>query len=152
MQRREFVVLLGAATVAWPVAALAQPSERIRRVGILVGSAESDPNIQAWIAEVQNGLAALGWRNGQNVHFERRFAGGDVGLTQHHAQELVRLDLDVIVTSSTPAALALLRETRSILVVGRTLAGRTCREPDSVNLEATIAHPLKQLEHRREIG
>ena len=117
MQRREFVVLLGAATVAWPVAALAQPSGRIRRVGILVGSAESDPNIQAWIAEVQNGLAALGWKNGQNVHFERRFAGGDVGRTQHHAQDLVRLDLDVIVTSSTPAALALLRETRSIPVV-----------------------------------
>src|SRR5215813_6702974 len=97
MQRRDFVVLL-AATVAWPVAALAQPSERIRRVGILVGSAESDPNIQAWIAEVQNGLAALGWRNGHNVHFERRFAGGDVDRTEHHAQELVRLDLDVIVT------------------------------------------------------
>jgi len=116
MQRRDFVVLL-AATVAWPVAALAQPSERIRRVGILVGSAESDPNIQAWIAEVQNGLAALGWRNGHNVHFERRFAGGDVDRTEHHAQELVRLDLDVIVTSSTPAALVLLRKTRSIPVV-----------------------------------
>ena len=107
MQRREFFVLLGAATVAWPVAALAQPSERIRRVGILVGSGQSDPNIQAWIAEVQNGLAALGWREGQNVHFERRFAGGDVGRAQPHAQELVRLDLDVIVTSSTPTALAL---------------------------------------------
>ena len=117
MQRREFFVLLGAATVAWPVAALAQPSERIRRVGILVGSGQSDPNIQAWIAEVQNGLAALGWREGQNVHFERRFAGGDVGRAQPHAQELVRLDLDVIVTSSIPTALALLGETRSVPVV-----------------------------------
>ena len=110
MRRRAFIAAIGSAAAASPFAAVAQP-EHIRRIGILVGSAESDPNIQGWIAEVQNGLAALGWKDGSSIRFERRFGGGDVSRTQHHARELVKLNLDVIVTSSTPAALTLLKET-----------------------------------------
>ena len=116
MRRRAFIAAIGSAAAASPFAAVAQP-EHIRRIGILVGSAESDPNIQGWIAEVQNGLAALGWKDGSSIRFERRFGGGDVSRTQHHARELVKLNLDVIVTSSTPAALTLLKETSSTPIV-----------------------------------
>ncbi len=75
VDRREFITLLGAAA-AWPVAARAQQPERMRRVGVLMGYAESDPAAQAQVAALRQGLQKLGWDEGRNIHVDVRFPGG----------------------------------------------------------------------------
>ena len=70
MRRREFV----AGAVAWPVAARAQPTERMRRIGVLVGLAENDPEMKQRLAGFREGLEKLGWSEGRNVKIDYRFA------------------------------------------------------------------------------
>ena len=65
MQRREFITLIGSAAV-WPLTAYAQQSERIRRIGVLLSGAENDPEMQARLGALRQGLAALGWIEGRN--------------------------------------------------------------------------------------
>ena len=76
LKRREFITALGG-LAAWPLAARAQQSERMRRLVFLHGLAENDPEDQARIAALQEGLAALGWIKGRNISIEHRFASGD---------------------------------------------------------------------------
>jgi len=94
MRRREFVALLGGAA-AWPLAARAQPTQRMRRIGVLVGLAETDPEMKQRLAGFREGLEKLGWFEGRNVMIDYRFAPGG---TQAHllARELVALQPDVI--------------------------------------------------------
>ena len=61
MGRREFVALLGGAAAAWPLAARAQQGAPMRRIGVLMGFAESDPAAQSWLAAFRNALTQLGW-------------------------------------------------------------------------------------------
>ena len=70
MRRREFIALIGGATVALPPIAGAQGSERGRRIGVLMGFAESDPTAQVWIAAFRDALPKLGWKEGSNLRFE----------------------------------------------------------------------------------
>ena len=72
--RREFVALL-ANTVAWPFAARAQHSERMRRIGVLMGLVATDPEAQSRVAAFENGLRELGWVKGRNLSIEYRWAG-----------------------------------------------------------------------------
>ena len=87
MKRREFITLLGGAT-AWPLAARAQQGERMRRIGVLMGSAESDPEYQGSVASFRDALAKLGWVEGRNLRIDYRWAGGDVGKLSGYAQSL----------------------------------------------------------------
>ena len=103
---------------------------------MLVGSAENDPNIQAWILEIQNGLDELGWKVGHDIRFERRFAAGDASKVKQLAGELVQLNPDAIVTSSTPAALALLQESRTIPIVFTNLT-----DPVGSGVVSNLARP-----------
>jgi putative ABC transport system substrate-binding protein len=66
VRRREFITLLGGAA-AWPLAARAQQPERVRRIGVLMGQAEDDPEAQARVAAFQQSLQRLGWSDGRNV-------------------------------------------------------------------------------------
>ena len=66
MQRRTFITLLGGAA-AWPLAARAQQSERMRRIAVLMNNAEDDPEGQARVAAFRQGLQALGWTEGKNL-------------------------------------------------------------------------------------
>src|SRR5829696_1896961 len=115
MKPREFVGLFGGA-VAWPVAARAQPPERMRRIGVLVGLAENDPEMKQRLAGFREGLERLGWSEGGNVTIDYRFAPAG---TQAHllARELVALQPDVILAQSTPATAALKPETSTIPIV-----------------------------------
>ena len=115
MRRREFIGLVGGA-VAWPVAARAQPTERMRRIGVLVGLAENDPEMKQRLAGFREGLEKLGWSEGGNVTIDYRFAPAG---TQAHllARELVALQPDVILAQSTPATAALKPETSTIPIV-----------------------------------
>jgi DNA-binding LacI/PurR family transcriptional regulator len=73
VKRREFITLLGSA-VAWPLAARAQQSERVRRIGVLMGFAEDDPEAKVRLAAFRQGLEKRGWSEGRNVRIDTRFA------------------------------------------------------------------------------
>src|SRR6266567_1224296 len=95
--RREFITLLGGAAAAWPLVARAQQPDRMRRIGILTGLAEDDPDAQARHAAFRQALQELGWIEGRNVLYEQRSrSGGNVGLARRNAAELVALAPDVI--------------------------------------------------------
>ena len=73
MRRREFIILLGGVTVAWPLAARAQQVGPVRRIGVLIGFGKSDPDVQSWIAAFRGALAKLGWTEGSNLRIELRW-------------------------------------------------------------------------------
>jgi putative tryptophan/tyrosine transport system substrate-binding protein len=90
MRRREFITLLGGAA-AWPLAARAQQPGQVRRIGVLWGNAETDPEAQADIATFQKSLKELGWTAGGNVRIEYRWASGDTNRLRAHVAELASL-------------------------------------------------------------
>ena len=112
IRRREFIILLGAAAAAWPLAAGAQQPDRVRRVGVLMGIAD-DFEGQARIAVFRQALQALGWSEGRNIQFIYRWSGGDVAHARQFAKELLALRSDVILTNSTPATVAVRDITRT---------------------------------------
>src|SRR6516165_8033062 len=75
MRRREFISVLGSAA-AWPVAVRALQGERMRRIGILAGLPENDPEAQARVAAFVQRLDELGWTRGLNIHVDIRWSGG----------------------------------------------------------------------------
>src|SRR5215813_5434559 len=116
MRRREFITLIGAAAT-WPLAAGAQQPDRIRRIGVLMGFAESDREGQAFVAAFRDGLQKLGWAGGRNIQIDYRWTALDKELIQQFAKELVALQPDLILTQSTPATAELLKQTRTIPIV-----------------------------------
>jgi putative tryptophan/tyrosine transport system substrate-binding protein len=115
IRRREFIAGIGGAA-AWPMAVRAQQPDRARRIGCLYAFAEDDPEAQARVAVFREGLAQLGWTEG-NVRIEERFGGGDADHMQAYAAELVGSAPDVIVANSTPVLAALKQATRTIPIV-----------------------------------
>jgi putative ABC transport system substrate-binding protein len=117
MKRREFITLVGGAAVAWPLAARAQQPERMRRIGVLVGSVETDLESQARVAAFERGLQTLGWIAGRNVHLDYRFGSADSELIQKYAAELVGMMPDVILANSPQVLRALSQRTSTIPIV-----------------------------------
>src|SRR5260370_14065764 len=109
--RRYFVSCLGGAAAAWPPAARAQQPERMRRIGVLVGLAEDDPEAKARLAGFWQAFELLGWFEGRNVLVDYRYAPAGSG-AQVLAKELIALQPDVILSQGTPNSAALKRETR----------------------------------------
>src|SRR5262249_34830892 len=101
---------------AWPLAARAQ-QQRVRRIGVLTSSDESDPEAQAGMAAFREGLAKLGWTEGRNIAIDIRWSKADAELMARSAKELVALQPDVILTSSPPAAGMMLQNTHTIPIV-----------------------------------
>jgi putative ABC transport system substrate-binding protein len=116
MNRREFITLVGGAA-AWPLAARAQQSTRVRRIGVLMPGDENDPARKSFIFAFIQALADLGWTDGRNARVDLRFGGDDTNRVRAFAQELVGLHLDVIVANGAAATAALQRETRTIPIV-----------------------------------
>ena len=112
INRREFIAGLGGAA-AWPLAARAQQGDRIRRIGVLMGGDENDPVRNASVSAFTQTLAGLGWTVGRNVRMDLRWGGGDI----NRVGELVGLQPDIIVASTTTATAALQQETRTIPIV-----------------------------------
>jgi ABC-type uncharacterized transport system substrate-binding protein len=117
MRRREFITLLGGAAATWPLAARAQQPYRMRRVGALMGFAESDREGQIFIAAFREGLHNLGWTEGRNIRFDTRWAALDAESVQRFAKELVALQPDLILSHVTPTTVALLQQTRTIPII-----------------------------------
>jgi len=117
MRRREFIAGLGAVVAASPVAALAQQSDRIRRIGVLIGGAENDPEAKAWVATFTLGLAELGWADGRNARIDVGWGAGSVSRIRTLAKELVARRPETILASGTPVTAALRQETQTIPIV-----------------------------------
>src|SRR5262245_29666598 len=135
MRRRQFITLLGGAATAWPLATGAQQGERVRRVGVLSAVAEDEEG-QKRSAALRNRLNELGWTEGRNIRLDYRWGSGSVDRTLLFAQELVRLNPDVILASTTPATAALQQETRSIPIVFTNVS-----DPIGSGLVASLASP-----------
>jgi ABC-type uncharacterized transport system substrate-binding protein len=116
MRRRAFIALAGGA-VAWPLATRAQQRERMRRVGVLMGYPEGDPQAQANVTALRQGLRDLGWVEGQNVQIDYRWAGGDADKARAFARELIAMTPDVIVPSTNQVTRVVQQETRTIPIV-----------------------------------
>jgi putative ABC transport system substrate-binding protein len=106
IRRRDFISVLGGAA-AWPVAARGQ--QQLRRVGVLMNDVATDANMRRYMATFVEQLRKLGWIDGRNLHVEYRWNGGDAVLARTYAAELVGLNLDVIMSSSTTNLLNLQR-------------------------------------------
>jgi putative ABC transport system substrate-binding protein len=115
LRRREFIAALGGAA-AWPLAARAQRGDRERRIGVLMSFDENDPEGKLRYSAFTQALAGLGWTDGRNLRIVRRY-GGDINRMRALAQELLGLQPDIILTSSTPATIALQRETQTTPIV-----------------------------------
>ena len=117
MRRRDFITLLGGTAAAWPFGADAQQSDRMRLIGVLMGLAESDHEAQSWVAAFREELRKLGWTEGRNIEIDTRWATADVESMKRLAKELVALQPDFILTSTTPATAAMLQHTRTIPII-----------------------------------
>jgi putative tryptophan/tyrosine transport system substrate-binding protein len=134
--RREFLAALGGAAAAWPLAARAQQTERMRRIGVLMAGAAGDPEGQARLVAFVQGLQEQGWTVGRNVQLDVRWTAGEPNLTRRYAAELVALAPDVILGAVTTSVQALLEVTRSIPIV---FAAAT--DPVGGGLVASLARP-----------
>ena len=114
--RRELLAALGGAAAAWPLAAWAQQSGGIRRIGVLTNLASDDPESQARIGAFLQGLQEFGWAIGRNVRVEYRWVT-DAASISRHATELVALSPDVILANANPSVWALQRATRTVPIV-----------------------------------
>ncbi len=121
MRRRDFITLFGGAAT-WPLAARAQQSERMRRIGVLMPSAADDPEFQARMTAFVQGLAQLGWLDGRNVRIDSRWGVADADRIRKYAAELVALAPDVILANSSAAVAPLLQATRTVPIVFTTVA------------------------------
>ncbi len=126
----------GGTAAAWPVTARAQQPERIRRVGVLMGPAESDLEAQSLISVTRHRLEELGWSEGRNIRIEDRWTAGDNNRLRAYAAELAQLKPDVIVCEGTPVVAALQQATRTIPIVFA-----NANNPIGSGFVASIARP-----------
>jgi putative ABC transport system substrate-binding protein len=136
MGRREFITLISGAAAMWPLWALAQQSEQMRRIGVLMSPREDDLEARTRAGMLSKGLGELGWTEGRNIHIDYRWAGGDAARARANAAELVQLRPDVIIANSTLCLRAVRDETSTIptvfLVIG---------DPVGQGFVSSLAHP-----------
>jgi putative ABC transport system substrate-binding protein len=116
MRRREFITLFSGAA-AWPLAARAQQSERMRRIGVLMNLAADDPQAQVRLAAFQQAFEQLGWSDGRNVRIDIRWHGNDADRARAYAQELVALAPDIVLADGSFSVGALQHVTRALPIV-----------------------------------
>ena len=134
MKRREFIALLGGAAMSWPLAGRAQQARRVYRVGYLTVASRGQ---QLHLIEAfEEGLRSLGYRVGENVVIEYRFANGEVERLPALAGDLVRLGVDLIVTGANPNTVAAMKATTTIPIVMTNSV-----DPVGTGLVASLARP-----------
>jgi putative tryptophan/tyrosine transport system substrate-binding protein len=117
LKRRDFITLLSGVAAAWPLAARAQPSDRMRRIGVLMATAADEPESQARLAAFLQALQQLGWTDGRNLRIEYRWSAGGAARLRSDAAELVALAPDVVLPGVGATATALLEASRTVPIV-----------------------------------
>ena len=130
MRRRDFINLVSGGVAAWPLGALAQESGKIWRMGFIAQGYE--PFYDALF----EGLRGLGYAEGRNLIVERRYAEGHADRFPEFASEMVRLKVDIIIVTTTPAALAIKNASTTIPVVFPNAIS-----PVESGVVASLAHP-----------
>jgi putative tryptophan/tyrosine transport system substrate-binding protein len=115
--RRDFITLLGAAGVAWPLAANAQQGDRVRRIGVLMQTADDDPEARVDLAAFLQGLEESGWTLGRNVQIDYRWGGVDAERARTYMTELLALTPDILLAVGDPVAAALQQATHTVPTV-----------------------------------
>ena len=137
MRRRDFIKVLTGAGVLWPVVVRAQQSDRVRRIGVLLGGlAPDDPNTQAQTRALTQALQQLSWIEGRNLQIDYRSGLGDTERSRKYAAELVALNPDVIVASGTVTVTPLLQITRTVPIVFLNVA-----DPVGAGFVESLARP-----------
>jgi putative ABC transport system substrate-binding protein len=142
MRRREFIILGGGAATfalaahAWSLTAGAQPTQRVRRIGVLMGLKADDPEGQARLAAFAQGLQQAGWTIGQNIRIDYRWGAGNAETMNKHAAELVSLAPDAILAHSSAAVAPLRQASRTIPIVFTLVA-----DPVGSGFVNTLARP-----------
>jgi putative tryptophan/tyrosine transport system substrate-binding protein len=136
MRRREFLGLVGGAAAVWPLAALAQQADRMRRIAVLIAYTEDDPETKVRLAAFRQRLEKRGWSEGRNVRIEIRFGAGSAINNESLAKELVATNPDVIIAHTTAVTAALQRESRIIPIVFVNVS-----DPIGSGFVATLARP-----------
>jgi putative ABC transport system substrate-binding protein len=137
MKRRDFIAMLGGTIAAWPVSAHAQQGEHMRRIGVLMGYKETDPEVNAILSEFTQGLAGLGWTNGRNLRIDVRWAAGGSARAKAFARELLSMTPDVVLAVGGPAPVVALRdETHTLPIVFARVS-----DPVGQGLVASLARP-----------
>jgi putative tryptophan/tyrosine transport system substrate-binding protein len=134
LKRRQFITLLGGAAV-WPLAARAQQSDKVRRIGVLM-SVANGPEGQARLAAFLNGLRRAGWIEGRNVRIDQRWGAGDPERARKYAVELVALGPDVILASGDHSVVASQQATRTVPIVFTVVS-----DPVGTGYVASLARP-----------
>jgi putative tryptophan/tyrosine transport system substrate-binding protein len=106
--RRDFITLLGG-TAAWPLAARAQQSQRMRRIGVLMSDRPDDTEARQRLAAFLQKMEQLGWTDGQNAQIHTHWGAGDVARIRSSAEQLATLAPAVFLASGSPAVAALRR-------------------------------------------
>src|SRR3954468_7352464 len=117
MRRRDFLGVLGGAAAGWPLGAHAQQSDRVRRIGVLMHTTSDEPESQARITALAQGLQEAGWAVGRNVRIDTRWSSGDLTRLSKDAEDLVAGGSDVIVSGVGPTTRALQQVTRTVPIV-----------------------------------
>ncbi len=136
MNRRDLITVFGGIAVAWPFRARAQQMDRWRRIGVLLPYAENDPEAKSHLSAFTQELKRHEWSEDRDIHIDARFAAGMADQYPVLAKELAALQPDVILSESTPAAVALQQETRAIPIV---FVGVS--DPLGAGLVASLARP-----------
>ena len=135
MRRREFITILGGAGT-WPLAAWAQGSQQVRRVSVLLGLGQRDPEATSRVKAFRLAMRDLGWINGRNIQIEIRFAGSNPASIKEHVAQTVQLAPDVIVANSIPVMTALHPATKTIPIVFANVSN-----PVGQGFISNVAHP-----------
>jgi putative ABC transport system substrate-binding protein len=138
-RRREFITFLGGGAIVWPNIAGAQQTDRIRTVGILLGSTDN-PEMRGLLGAFMESFKALGWTEDRNVRFDVRWSGVYRENNAVQAQDLVRQQPDVIFAAPSNVVIALQKQTRTILIVFANVS-----DPIAQGVVDNLAHPTGNL-------
>jgi len=136
MRRRDFMTLVGGAAAGWPLAARAQQSDQMRRIGVLMSFAADDATAQARLTEFLQTLQQLGWMDGRNARIDIRWSASEPERIRRYAAELVAFMPDVILASTTPGVAAVQQASRTVPIVFVQVA-----DPVGAGLVASLAKP-----------
>lgn len=141
-------MLVGGATITWPLTTRAQQPDRVRRIGVLTALAATDEAAKRQLSAFVRQLEELGWAEGRNLQIDYRWAAGDQERMQEFAKELVELQPNVILARSTPVTAALLRQTRTIPIVFTVVS-----DPVGEHFVESLARPRGQRDrvHQRRV-